>query len=72
MKTDIIKEYLSRCEQRLDNSERELDLARDELKELLELFTVCEDIEDFLYDIANDDNLPETIRDKANDLWRKV
>lgn len=57
---------------KLDAIERNIDDLYSEIDDVRDLIKINEEIEEFLYYLANNDKLPKYITNKADDLWRQV
>lgn len=67
-----VDEKLKEIAERLWKIESNIDLARDDLEEVFEYLKVKEDINDFLYNLSENKEVPSDIRIKASVLWRKT
>ena len=67
-----VDEKLKEIAERLWKIESNIDLARDYLEEVFEYLKVKEDINDFLYNLSENKEVPSDIRIKASALWRKT
>lgn len=57
--------YLEECQWKIDD-------ARETIENLQENIKVNKETEDFLYDLYNNDKLPQDIKEKAEELWKKI
>lgn len=68
----IIIKGLEKIEKYLDETESALDIANDYMQELLCDLKINDEVSDFILDLVENENIPEDIRNKAGELWRKI
>ena len=68
----IIIKGLEKIEKYLAETELALDIARDYMQELLDDLKINDEVSDFILDLVDNENIPEDIRNKAGELWRKI
>lgn len=68
----IILKGLERIESYLSEAEASLDIARDYMQEFLDDIKINDEVSDFLLDLVANKDIPEEIRSKADDLWKKI
>ena len=68
----IILKGLERIERYLSEAETSLDIARDYMQEFLDDIKINDEVSDFLLDLVANKDIPEEIRFKADDLWKKI
>ena len=68
----IILKGLERIERYLSEAETSLDIARDYMQEFLDDIKINDEVSDFLLDLVANKDVPEEIRFKADDLWKKI
>ena len=68
----IIIKGLEKIEKYLTETESALDIANDYMQELLDDLKINDEVSDFILDLLDNENIPEDIRNKAGELWRKI
>ena len=68
----IILKGLERIERYLSEAETSLDIARDYMQEFLDDIKINDEVSDFLLDLVANKDIPEEIRFKADELWKKI
>ena len=68
----IILKGLERIERYLSEAESSLDIARDYMQEFLDDIKINDEVSDFLLGLVANKDVPEEIRFKADDLWKKI
>ena len=68
----IILKGLERIERYLSEAETSLDIARDYMQEFLDDIKINDEVSDFLLDLVANKDIPEEIRIKADELWKKM
>ena len=68
----IILKGLERIERYLSEAETSLDIARDYMQEFLDDIKINDEVSDFLLDLVANKDVPEEIRIKADELWKKI
>lgn len=68
----IILKGLERIESYLSEAEASLDIARDYMQEFLDDIKINDEVSDFLLGLVANKDIPEEIRSKADDLWKKI
>ena len=68
----IILKGLERIERYLSEAETSLDIAKDYMQEFLDDIKINDEVSDFLLDLVANKDIPEEIRSKADDLWKKI
>ena len=68
----IILKGLERIERYLSEAETSLDIARDYMQEFLDDIKINDEVSDFLLGLVAIKDIPEEIRFKADDLWKKI
>ena len=68
----IILKGLERIERYLSEAETSLDIARDYMQEFLDDIKINDEVSDFLLDLVANKDIPEEIRIKADELWKKI
>ena len=68
----IILKGLERIERYLSEAESSIDIAQDYMQEVLDDIKINDEVSDFILDLVDNDNIPEDIRNKAGELWRKI
>ena len=68
----IILKGLERIERYLSEAETSLDIARDYMQEFLDDIKINDEVSDFLLDLVDNEDIPEGIRNKADELWKKI
>ena len=68
----IILKGLERIERYLSEAETSLDIARDYMQEFLDDIKIKDEVSDFLLGLVANKDIPEEIRFKADDLWKKI
>ena len=68
----IILKRLERIGSYLSEAETSLDIARDYMQEFLDDIKINDEVSDFLLDLVANKDIPEEIRIKADELWKKI
>ena len=68
----IILKGLERIERYLSEAETSLDIARDYMQEFLDDIKINDEVSDFLLGLVASKDVPEEIRSKADELWKKI
>ena len=68
----IILKGLERIGRYLSEAETSLDIARDYMQEFLDDLKINDEVSDFLLGLVANKDIPEEIRFKADDLWKKT
>ena len=68
----IILKGLERIERYLSEAETSLDIARDYMQEFLDDLKINAEVSDFLLGLVANKDVPEEIRIKADELWKKM
>ena len=68
----IILKGLERIGIYLSEAETSLDIARDYMQEFLDDIKINDEVSDFLLGLVANKDVPEEIRFKADDLWKKI
>ena len=68
----MIIKGLERIERYLSEVETSLDIARDYMQEFLDDIKINDEVSDFLLGLVANKDIPEEIRFKADDLWKKI
>ena len=67
----ILKE-LERIERYLSETETSLDIARDYMQEVLDDLKINDEVSDFILDLVDNEDIPEDVRNRAGELWKKI
>ena len=68
----IILKGLERIERYLSEAETSLDIARDYMQEVLDDIKINDEVSDFLLGLVANKDVPDEIRMKADELWKKI
>ena len=68
----MILKGLERIERYLSEAETSLDIARDYMQEFLDDIKISDEVSDFILDLVDNEDIPEDIRNKAGELWKKI
>ena len=68
----MILKGLERIGSYLSETETSLDIARDYMQEVLDDLKISDEVLDFLLGLADNKDVPEEIRNKAGELWKKI
>ena len=68
----IILKGLERIGRYLSEAETSLDIARDYMQEFLDDIKINDEVSDFILDLVDNEDIPEGIRNKAGELWKKI
>ena len=68
----MVLKGLERIERYLSETETSLDIARDYMQEVLDDLKINDEVSDFLLDLVDNEDIPEEIRNKAGELWKKI
>ena len=68
----MVLKGLERIERYLSEVESSIDIARDYMQEVLDDIKINDEISDFLLGLVANKDIPEEIRFKADELWKKI
>ena len=68
----IILKGLERIERYLSETETSLDIARDYMQEFLDDIKINDEVSDFLLGLVANKDVPEEVRSKVDELWKKI
>ena len=68
----MVLKGLERIERYLSEAESSIDIARDYMQEVLDDIKINDEVSDFLLDLVDNEDVPEGIRNKAGELWKKI
>ena len=68
----IILKGLERIERYLSEAETSLDIARDYMQEVLDDLKINDEVSDFILDLVDNEDIPEDVRNRAGELWKKI
>ena len=68
----IILKGLERIGRYLSEAETSLDIARDYMQEVLDDIKINDEVSDFLLGLVANKDVPEEVRSKADELWKKI
>ena len=68
----MVLKGLERIERYLSEAETSFDIARDYMQEFLDDIKINDEVSDFLLDLVANKDIPEEIRIKADELWKKI
>ena len=68
----MILKGLERIERYLSEAESSIDIARDYMQEFLDDIKINDEVSDFILDLVDNEDIPEEIRNKAGELWKKI
>ena len=68
----IILKGFERIGRYLSEAETSLDIARDYMQEFLDDIKINDEVSDFLLGLVANKDIPEEIRNKAGELWKKI
>ena len=68
----MILKGLERIERYLSEVESSIDIARDYMQEVLDDIKINDEVSDFILDLVDNEDIPEDIRNKAGELWKKI
>ena len=68
----IILKGLERIGRYLSEAETSLDIARDYMQEFLDDIKINDEVSDFLLGLVANKDVPEEVRSKADELWKKI
>ena len=68
----MILKGLERIERYLSEAETSFDIARDYMQEVLDDLKINDEVSDFILDLVDNEDIPEDIRNKAGELWKKI
>ena len=68
----IILKGLERIERYLLEAESSIDIARDYMQEVLDDIKINDEVSDFLLSLVANKDVPEEVRSKADELWKKI
>ena len=68
----IILKGLERIGRYLSEAETSLDIARDYMQEFLDDIKINDEVSDFLLGLVDNEDVPEGVRNKADELWKKI
>jgi len=53
-------------------AESSLECARSEIEDLINTLKVSDEVENFIWELQDNEQIPEEIRNKAGELWKKI
>ena len=68
----MVLKGLERIERYLSEAESSIDIARDYMQEVLDDIKINDEVSDFLLGLVDNEDVPEEIRSKAGELWKKI
>ena len=68
----MVLKGLERIERYLSEAESSIDIARDYMQEVLDDIKIRDEVSDFLLGLVANKDVPEEIRIKADELWKKI
>ena len=68
----MILKGLERVERYLSETETSLDIARDYMQEVLDDLKINDEVSDFILDLVDNEDIPEDVRNRAGELWKKI
>ena len=68
----IILKGLERIERYLSEAESSIDIARDYMQEVLDDIKINDEVSDFLLDLVDNEDIPDDVRNRAGELWKKI
>ena len=68
----MVLKGLERIERYLSEAESSIDIARDYMQEVLDDIKINDEVSDFLLGLVDNEDVPEEIRNKAGELWKKI
>lgn len=68
----MVLKGLERIERYLSEAESSIDIARDYMQEVLDDIKINDEVSDFILDLVDNEDIPEGIRNKAGELWKKI
>ena len=68
----MVLKGLERIERYLSEAESYIDIARDYMQEFLDDIKINDEVSDFLLGLVANKDIPEEIRNKAGELWKKI
>lgn len=68
----MVLKGLERIERYLSEAESSIEIARDYMQEVLDDIKINDEISDFLLDLVANKDVPEEVRSKADELWKKI
>lgn len=68
----MILKGLERIERYLSEAESSMDIARDYMQEVIDDIKISDEVLDFLLGLVDNEDVPEEIRFKADELWKKI
>ena len=68
----MILKGLERIERYLSEAESSMDIARDYMQEVIDDIKISDEVLDFLLGLVDNEDVPEEIRNKAGELWKKI
>lgn len=68
----MVLKGLERIGRYLSEAETSLDIARDYMQEVLDDIKINDEVSDFLLGLVANKDIPEEIRFKADELWKKI
>ena len=68
----MVLKGLERIERYLSETETYLDIARDYMQEVLDDIKINDEVSDFLLGLVANKDVPEEVRSKADELWKKI
>ena len=68
----MILKGLERIERYLSEAESSIDIAQDYMQEVLDDIKINDEVSDFLLGLVANKDVPEEVRSKADELWKKI
>lgn len=68
----MVLKGLEKIERYLSEAESSIDIARDYMQEVLDDIKINDEVSDFLLDLVANKDVPEGVRSKADELWKKI
>lgn len=68
----MVLKGLEKIERYLSEAESSIDIARDYMQEVLDDIKINDEVSDFLLDLVVNKDVPEEVRSKADELWKKI
>lgn len=68
----MVLKGLERIERYLSEAESSIDIAQDYMQEVLDDIKINDEVSDFLLDLVANKDVPEEVRSKADELWKKI
>ena len=68
----MVLKGLEKIERYLSEAESSIDIARDYMQEVLDDIKISDEVSNFLLDLVVNKDVPEGVRSKADELWKKI